>query len=113
MIWTGQTPDETSPVAVTMTWDVYLDFHKTGVFTYSRRKNSLENMGSHVLSSNRVLGNTFLVNAHEVEDLQSTLVDFATAIADNTNNDFLPPFGTPGFGTVPGAEVSNVFDDTK
>lgn len=54
--------------------------------------NLLEDVSGDVLSAHRVLGDTFLVYAHEVKNLKSALVNFATAIADNAYDDLFPPF---------------------
>ena len=44
--------------------------------------------------------------------MKSTLVDFLPAIADNTDDDFLPAFITPGFAPGSAAEVYNILDDS-
>lgn len=65
MIWTGQAPCETSPRSVTTTFEVYLAQLSAGSFDHVRSYGySLEDVRRHVLSSNGILGDTFLVTAH-------------------------------------------------
>jgi len=83
---------------------------------------------SNVFTADRIFGDTFLIAAHlnrainidktggmkrtdKTEDLKSPLVDFIPSIGNDANNDLFPSLGTPGFGTTPRTEMSNVFDD--
>ena len=49
---------------------------------------------------------------HEREDLKSPLVDLATTIRDNTDNNFLPTLLTPSFTPVTFTQVRNVLHYT-
>lgn len=52
-------------------------------------------MGCHVLTANGILRDTFLIAAHEGEDLESALVDLAAAVRNDAHYNFLPPIWAP------------------
>lgn len=108
MIWTGQAPEDTSPLELTTTWDVYLG-GKLAQMKWSWDLYILEDMSGDVFGTYRVLGDTFLVTSHEVKDLKSPLVDLVSSITDNTNDDFLPAVRAPGFWPVTRTKKSDIF----
>jgi len=61
----------------------------------------LEDMGSDLFAADSVFGNTFLVDAHKVKNLQGTLVNFIATIADNADDDLLPAIVAPCFRPGP------------
>jgi hypothetical protein len=64
---------------------------------YDDLRGVLEDMCSDILSVDRVLGNTLLVAAHQIKDFEGALVDLASSIGDDANDDLLPTVWTPHF----------------
>ena len=59
------------------------------------RDHLLEYVGRDVLASNGILGNTFLVASHKIQDVQCTLVDLRATVGNNADNDLLPSVRSP------------------
>lgn len=77
----GQLLGDTSPESVTMTLDVNLSGN--GLMWQEREEEyELENVGSDILASDRVFGNTFLVASHLCE-VKSRLLKIRIGLQDS------------------------------
>lgn len=51
------------------------------------------------------------MRTHQCKHLKGALVDFASTIRNDADDDLLPAFLAPHFGAVSATEVGNVLDD--
>jgi hypothetical protein len=64
-----------------------------------------------VFPADRVFGDAFLVAAHQIENLEGSLVDFVPTITDDADHDFLPAIGAPRLRTAAGTQMGYIFND--